>query len=94
MAKSGVPYFSILDIFFNGFNGCLLILLVRFHFFNVHFFRFKDLEVQEKVLLTRHMVQDRWCDVKVPESQELKNAKANASCKYLQRIHQIDSPIS
>jgi len=45
------------------------------------FVRFKDLEVQEKVLLTRHMVQDRWCDVKVPESQELKNAKANASCK-------------
>lgn len=45
------------------------------------FIRFKDLEVQEKVLLTRHMVQDRWCDVKVPESQELKNAKANASCK-------------
>ena len=52
-------------------------------FFNLHFFRFKDLEVQEKVLLTRHMVQDRWCDVKVPESQELKNAKANASCKFL-----------
>jgi len=45
------------------------------------FIRFKDMEVQEKVLLTRHMVQDRWCDVKVPESQELKNAKANASCK-------------
>ena len=45
------------------------------------FIRFKDLEVQEKVLLTRHMVQDRWCDVKVPESQELKTAKTNASCK-------------
>lgn len=45
------------------------------------FIRFKDLEVQEKVLLTRHMILERWCDVKVPESQELKNAKANASCK-------------
>jgi len=45
------------------------------------FIKFKDMEVQEKVLLTRHMVQDRWCDVKVPESQELKNAKVNASCK-------------
>lgn len=45
------------------------------------FIRFKDLDVQEKVLLTRHMIQERWCDVKVPESQELKNAKANASCK-------------
>jgi RNA recognition motif-containing protein len=45
------------------------------------FIKFKDLEVQEKVLLTRHMIKERWCDVKVPESQELKNAKDNASCK-------------
>jgi len=45
------------------------------------FIKFKDMEVQEKVLLTRHMVQDRWCDVKVPESQEIKNAKGEASCK-------------
>ena len=45
------------------------------------FIRFKDLEVQEKVLLTRHMIQQRWCDVKIPESQELKNAMKNASCK-------------
>ena len=45
------------------------------------FIRFKDLEVQEKVLLTRHMIQERWCDVKVPESQELKHAKASSSCK-------------
>merc|ERR1712072_1435190 len=28
------------------------------------FIRFKDLDVQEKVLLTRHMIQERWCDVK------------------------------
>ena len=39
------------------------------------FIRFKDLDVQDKVLLTRHMIQERWCDVKVPESQEIKNAK-------------------
>lgn len=45
------------------------------------FIRFKDLEVQNKVLLTRHMIKERWCDVKVPESQELKNARATASCK-------------
>ena len=45
------------------------------------FIRFKDLEVQEKVLLTRHMIQQRWCDVKIPDSQELKNAMKNASCK-------------
>jgi len=45
------------------------------------FIRFKDLEVQDKVILTRHMIQERWCDVKVPESQEIKNAKQSASCK-------------
>ena len=45
------------------------------------FIRFKELEVQNKVLLTRHMIKDRWCDVKVPESQELKHNKAAASCK-------------
>ena len=36
------------------------------------FIRFKELDVQNKVLLTRHMIMDRWCDVKVPESQEMK----------------------
>jgi len=45
------------------------------------FIRFKELPPQEKVLLTRHMIKDRWCDVKVPESQELKVNKAAASCK-------------
>jgi len=45
------------------------------------FIKFKDLDVQEKVLLTRHMIQERWCDVKVPESQELKHAKVSSSCK-------------
>lgn len=34
------------------------------------FIRFKDIEVQNKVLLTRHMLCDRWCDVKIPVSQE------------------------
>ena len=54
------------------------------------FIRFKDLEIQEKVLLTRHMIQERWCDVKVPESQELKTAKANASCKiFVARLSEI-----
>jgi RNA recognition motif-containing protein len=45
------------------------------------FIKFKDLEAQEKVLLTRHMIQDRWCDVKVSEKQEKKNAKVAASSK-------------
>ncbi len=39
------------------------------------------MEVQNKVLLTRHMILDRWCDVKVPESQEVKASKAAASTK-------------
>ncbi len=45
------------------------------------FVRFKDMEVQNKVLLTRHMILDRWCDVKIPESQEVKASKAAASTK-------------
>jgi len=45
------------------------------------FIRFKEIAPQEKVLLTRHMIKDRWCDVKVPESQELKVNRAAASCK-------------
>ena len=39
------------------------------------FIKFKDLEAQEKVLLTRHMILDRWCDVKVTEKNEKKKAK-------------------
>ena len=45
------------------------------------FIKFKDLEAQEKVLLTRHMIQDRWCDVKLTEKSEKKNAKVAASSK-------------
>ena len=46
-----------------------------------------ELEVQNKVLLTRHMILDRWCDVKVPESQEMKASKAAASTKiFVARI--------
>jgi len=45
------------------------------------FIKFKEEEVQNKVLLTRHMIKDRWCDIKVPESQEMRNNKAAASCK-------------
>ena len=45
------------------------------------FIKFKDLEAQEKVLLTRHMILDRWCDVKVTEKNEKKKAKVAASSK-------------
>ena len=57
------------------------------------FIRFKDVDVQNKVLLTRHMIKDRWCDVKVPESQELKNSKAAASCKiFVARLSESVTP--
>ena len=39
------------------------------------------MEAQEKVLLTRHMILDRWCDVKVTEKNEKKKAKVAASSK-------------
>ncbi len=32
------------------------------------FIRFKDVAAQEKVLQQRHRIDDRWCDVKVPDS--------------------------
>lgn len=45
------------------------------------FIRFADKEVQDKVCLTRHMIDGRWCDVKVPDSQENMQQQAQASCK-------------
>jgi len=33
------------------------------------FIRFADKEVEKKVLLQRHMIEGRWCDVKIPDSQ-------------------------
>merc|ERR1719384_1798626 len=57
------------------------------------FIRFKHVDVQNKVLLTRHMIKDRWCDVKVPESQELKSSKAAASCKiFVARLSESVTP--
>ena len=34
--------------------------------------RFVDKDVEKKVLLQRHMIDGRWCDIKIPESQERK----------------------
>lgn len=45
------------------------------------FIRFTEKEVQDKVLLQRHLIQERWCDVKVPDSQQLKINKQAVSCK-------------
>ncbi|CAB4055825.1 TARDBP [Lepeophtheirus salmonis] len=46
------------------------------------FIRFVDPSIQFKVTLTRHWINDRWCDVKIPDSQELKRSKEmNSSVK-------------
>lgn len=46
------------------------------------FIRFADKEVEKKVLLQRHMIDGRWCDIKIPESQDSKIAgKDKSSCK-------------
>ena len=39
---------------------------------NVTVTRFVDKDVEKKVLLQRHMIDGRWCDIKIPESQERK----------------------
>jgi len=47
------------------------------------FIKFADKEVEKKVLLQRHMIDGRWCDIKIPESQDRKDAPAKdkSSCK-------------
>jgi len=46
------------------------------------FIRFADKEVEKKVLLQRHMIDGRWCDIKIPESQDRKEmGKDKSSCK-------------
>ncbi|XP_040583315.1 TAR DNA-binding protein 43 [Lepeophtheirus salmonis] len=53
------------------------------------FIRFVDPSIQFKVTLTRHWINDRWCDVKIPDSQELKRSKEMNSCKiFVGRITQ------
>merc|ERR1719385_600785 len=47
------------------------------------FIRFTEKEVEKKVLLQRHMIDGRWCDIKIPDSQDKKEAaqKDKSSCK-------------
>jgi len=46
------------------------------------FIRFADKDVEKKVLLQRHMIDGRWCDIKIPDSQDKKEGKADkSSCK-------------
>lgn len=43
------------------------------------FVRFTDKEVQVRVMLQRHQIDGRWCDVRVPVSK----VKMKSSCFYL-----------
>ena len=46
------------------------------------FIRFAEKEVEKKVLLQRHMIDGRWCDIKIPDSQDKKDGKPDkSSCK-------------
>jgi RNA recognition motif-containing protein len=53
------------------------------------FIKFKDLEVQEKVLLTRHSILDRWCDVKMSESA-LKRKFQHESDEMFSKNQRVD----
>merc|ERR1712059_29063 len=51
------------------------------------FIRFKDLEIQDKVIMTRHMIRDRWCEVKIPDSNEINSVRAGLNSKiYVSRL--------
>jgi len=59
------------------------------------FVRFKSVEVQRKVLLTRHEIGNRWCDVKIPDSQQQEKKKVTSKvedCKiFVARLTQAVS---
>ena len=42
------------------------------------FIRFANYESQMRVLAQRHMIDGRWCDVKIPNSKVILNAKLKA----------------
>jgi len=43
------------------------------------FIKFAEKEVEKKVLLQRHMIDGRWCDIKIPESQDRKDTNKDKS---------------
>lgn len=48
------------------------------------FIRFADKDVEEKVLLQRHMIDGRWCDIKIPDSKQQEKGRKKddkSSCK-------------
>ncbi|XP_072035788.1 TAR DNA-binding protein 43-like isoform X2 [Amphiura filiformis] len=49
------------------------------------FVRYKDYDVQMKVVAQRHMIDGRWCDVKIPDSRVGRN-EADAKKMFIGRI--------
>jgi len=45
------------------------------------FIRYKKVEAQNKVTMTRHWINQRWCEVKIPNSQEIKNVMSQVNSK-------------
>jgi hypothetical protein len=58
------------------------------------FVRFAELASQKKVLLTRHFIDERWVDVKVPDSAEKSESRAQkTSCKiFVARVTEALTP--
>jgi len=50
------------------------------------FIRFADKDVEKKVLMQRHMIDGRWCDIKIPESQERKVQQEQYKDKTVHKI--------
>ncbi|TRY62811.1 hypothetical protein TCAL_12501 [Tigriopus californicus] len=57
------------------------------------FMRYKDMESQKKSMLTRHMMQGRWVDVKIPDSQD-KKVGADEGGIYKVFVARIDDSLS
>ena len=59
------------------------------------FIKFKDLEAQEKVLLTRHSILDRWCDVKLSEKPQKRKFQHESDEMFSknQRVDDFDGEV-
>ena len=59
------------------------------------FIKFKDLEAQEKVLLTRHSILDRWCDVKLSEKAQKRKFQHESDEMFSknQRVDDFDGEV-
>lgn len=61
------------------------------------FIRFQDMEAQNKACLVRHEIGGRWCDVKIPDSQERGGGgprEKDSAKMYKIFVRRIDNDIS